>query len=203
MTRTTLFAALLAAVLGAALTLAVTIAGQSEPASLASRVAALESQLQQTEETAEAVRLYALLLHRRLEVLESADVAAAEHEHELGAFAAVTHSGSGSSDVYRAQALPAGRYRLTATRAINHVTFFSHSGFSPHREAIFVSTRELRDGRRTLEFWAHEGFTPAWDAHPSLPNVAASAEFAVRVNASAGPWTMTIERIGDLPTLED
>ena len=176
-----LAAALAGALVGAAVMVAVSVGGQGQGAS-----SPLEARVSQLEARMTGAATLFTSHDRRIGALES-------HEHGAGPFETITLSGTGEARIHLLDDMPAGRYRatlsvheaLSARGSIRTADGFGTSTFvsiSHSAPTLFSAVEGPRDLLSQNEIGVHD-------------------EIHVRITARAGyPWSLIIERIGDLPT---
>ena len=176
-----LVAALVGILVGVAATVAVMVSaqdgGQGAPPALEARIVQLEARM-----TGAATLFTAH--DRRLGALES-------HDHGAGPFETITLTGTGETRIHLLDDLPAGRYRGTLTSSEARAIIRTADGFGSSKSVTVSHTRPL-------EFSAVEGPRDTFIEG----QIGVHDEIHVRVltRDQRASWTLTIERLGDLPT---
>lgn len=169
---------------GVAATVAVGVSGQDggqgAPAALEARIVALETRIAST----------ALLFtahDARIRALETAP----SHDHDPEPFETITLTGTGSADLYVLEAVPPGRYRATLTSFGARGSIATPDGFG---SSISIQLRTTTP----TEFTALRGRRHTFEQG----EISISDRFAVQIHSrdERYPWTLVIERLGDLPT---
>ena len=179
-----LAAALVGIAVGVLATVAVMVSaqdgGQGASSPLEARVSQLEARM-----TGAATLFTAH--DRRLGALETAP----SHDHDLGPFETITLTGTGSADLYVLEDVPEGRYRATLTSFGARGSIATPDGFG---SSISVQLRTTRP----TEFTALRGRRHTFEEG----EISIADRFAVVISSrdERYPWTLVIERIGDLPT---